>query len=364
MNFNPQKFSRQIILPEFGLAAQQKLADAKVLIVGAGGLGCPVIQYLSAVGIGTIGIAENDLVNVSNLPRQILYDESQVGIAKAEAIKNRFSIRYSQFTFHNALSKENILEIVKNYEVIVDTTDNFSTRYLVNDACVLLDKILVSASIHQFNGQLSVFNFPLQNGECSATYRCLFPEAPIESSNCAEAGVLSTVAGVMGTLQAHEVVKVITGIGEILYNKLLLWNGKTMQQSILNFEKNKAEVELIKANGLANDYSISSFCSDEILIDIDVQQLKEKIKQQEKFQLIDVREEFEHNEFNIGGDWIQMKDLLKKPEKISTTLPVILYCKKGERSKIAQQRLIYKFGFNNIFNLKGGTDAWRNFNKK
>ena len=160
MKIDEQKFSRQIILPEFGLAAQQKLADAKVLIVGAGGLGCPVIQYLVAVGIGKMGIAENDLVSISNLPRQILYDESQVEMAKVEAIKQRFSIP-SLFTFHDALSKENILAIVKNYEIIVDTTDNFATRYLVNDACVLLDKILVSASIHQYQGQLGVFNFPI-----------------------------------------------------------------------------------------------------------------------------------------------------------------------------------------------------------
>jgi sulfur-carrier protein adenylyltransferase/sulfurtransferase len=355
LDFN--KFERQIILPNFGVSAQQKLHDAKVLIVGAGGLGCPVILYLSAAGIGNIGIAENDEVSINNLHRQILFNKSQIGELKTKALQQR--LPDFKFNFHPAIDKINALEIINQYDIIVDTTDNFSTRYLINDACVLSNKVLVSASIHQFNGQLGVFNFPLHNNQRSGTYRCLFPEAPKQSLNCAEAGVLSTVAGVMGTLQAHETIKVITGIGNILYNKLLIWDGQTMQQNILQFEKDELAVAHLIKNGLLQSYDLIENCETENTNDISVKELKLKIQSNELFQLIDVREQYEHEEFNIGGDWMQMNDLIKQPQFMATDKPVILYCKVGERSKIAQQRLQDKFGFTNIYNLKGGIMAWK-----
>ncbi|MFM2225219.1 MAG: hypothetical protein RJA07_1421 [Bacteroidota bacterium] len=354
---NINKFERQIILPNFGVSAQQKLHDAKVLIIGAGGLGCPVILYLSAAGIGNIGIAENDVVSINNLHRQILFNESQIGTLKREAVQQQ--LPNFKFNFHPAIDRKNALKIINQYDFIIDTTDNFPTRYLINDACVLLNKILISASIHQFNGQLGVFNFPLQNNKRSGTYRCLFPEAPSQSLNCAEAGVLSTVAGVMGTLQAHETIKTIAGIGNILYNKLLIWDGKTMQQNILQFEKDELAVAHLIKNGLLQSYDAIETCELENANDISVKELKLKIENNELFQLIDVREQYEHEEFNIGGNWILINDLIKQPQLIATDKPVILYCKIGERSKIAQQRLQDKFGLTNIYNLKGGIRAWK-----
>ncbi|MEN9522551.1 MAG: hypothetical protein RL065_928 [Bacteroidota bacterium] len=349
---NFKKYERQIILPNFGIAAQQKLQQARVLIIGAGGLGCPVILYLAASGIGNIGIAESDAVSLSNLHRQIIYSENQIGKPKAEALQQKLS-DYN-FKIYNSIQKENVLNIFKDYDIIVDTTDNFQTRYLVNDACVLLDKILVSASIHQYQGQLSVYNYPISNDERSATYRCLFPEAPTNSLNCAEAGVLPTIAGIIGTMQAHETIKVITSVGDILCNKLLIFDGLKMQQNIIQFSKDKVAVEELLKNGLTENYETNFDCEVENLQEITLDELNEKIKNGDDFQLIDVREWHEHETFNIGGEWIQMNDLLKQPEKIAPNKPVILYCRVGERSSITQQRLQDKYGFTNLFNLKGG----------
>src|ERR1035437_2494874 len=224
-----RRYARHIILPEIGLEGQQKLKQAKVLVVGAGGLGCPVLQYLTAAGVGTLGIIDFDTVDESNLQRQVLYSTEDIGkhkaaIAKEKLEKQNPDINLVSHVAH--LTSANALEIISQYDIVVDGSDNFATRYLVNDACVILNKVLVFGSIFKFEGQVSVFNY-----KGGPTYRCLYPEAPAEGDvpNCAEIGVLGVLPGIVGTLQANEVIKIITGIGDILSGKLLTLDALTMQ---------------------------------------------------------------------------------------------------------------------------------------
>jgi adenylyltransferase/sulfurtransferase len=357
---NLSRYERQIILPNFGIEAQQKIEAAKVLVIGAGGLGCPVIQYLAAVGVGKIGIIDGDIVAENNLHRQILYSESDIGKSKIEALKSNFTNSNQFVFFDELLNNENVFSIFNDYQIIVDTTDNFATRYLVNDACVITDKILVSASIHQFKAQLAVYNYPINSNNRSATYRCIFPESST-IKNCAEDGVLPTIAGIAGTLQANEVIKIITGLGNVMYNKLVLFDGLTLQQNILEFPKDEKAVQQIKANGLLKNYNLEINCETiNPELEITVNELQQKLNTQpESIVLIDVREDWEHLQFNIGGQNILVNELLKQPEIFETSQQIVLYCKIGERSKIAQQRLLEKYNFQNIYNLKGGIMAWQ-----
>ncbi len=349
------KFSRQILLPEIGRNGQMKLATARVLVVGAGGLGCPVIQYLNAAGITQLTVIDDDIVSENNLHRQVIYSEENIGLKKVAMIAARFS---AVKTICDKLTIENALSIIANYDIVVDTTDNFSTRYLINDACVLLDKILVSASVQKFAGQLAVFNYPLVNQQRSGTYRCLFPEPPSENLNCDTAGVLGTVAGIMGTLQANEVIKVITGAGNVLANQLLLFDGLRMEARILKYVRNEREVDAILQNGLQETHFFPS-CENENVNEITVDELKQELQSKNSIQLIDVREEEEHHDFNIGGKNIPLSQIVKQPESIVKNKKVVLYCRIGERSKIAIQRLQDKYGYTNLVNLKGGIEAWK-----
>lgn len=217
-------YSRQLLVDEIGIAGQLKLKQAKVLVVGAGGLGCPLLQYITAAGVGSIGIVDGDFVDISNLHRQILYDFNSIGKNKAIESKNKLKTLNPFIdieAFPLSLESENAIEIIQNYDIIVDCSDNYATRFLVNDAGVLLQKIVVYGSIYRFEGQVSVFN--LQNGP---TYRCLFPELPTEESttNCSLSGVIGVLPGIIGVLQANEVIKLITGIGDVLSGKLLVYN--------------------------------------------------------------------------------------------------------------------------------------------
>ena len=222
-----QKYSRHLKLPDFGLEEQQKLKEAKVLVIGAGGLGSPVLQYLTASGIGTIGIVEFDAIEISNLQRQILYGASDVGSAKIKIAGTRIKNLNPSVQLHLhevQLQNENAIEIISDYDLIIDGSDNFPTRYLVNDACVLSEKPLVYGSVYQYEGQVSVFNVLLESGERSCNYRDLFPEPPPPelAPNCAEGGVLGVLPGVIGCLQVNEAIKLLTGQGEALINKLLI----------------------------------------------------------------------------------------------------------------------------------------------
>ena len=223
-----ERYQRQIILKEFGEAGQQKLLQSKVLVIGAGGLGCPALQYLVAAGIGCIGIVDDDVVSITNLHRQVLYTTFDVGFSKAEKAKHtltRLNPDVQITAFNERLSVKNALSILSGYDIILDGSDNFATRYMINDACVLLGKPLIFGAISQFEGQVAIFNFPSSDME-AANYRDLFPTPPKDGEvlNCAEAGVLGVLPGIIGTMMASETIKLITGMGKPLVNSLLAYN--------------------------------------------------------------------------------------------------------------------------------------------
>ena len=222
-----QRYSRHLLLPEIGNKGQELLCSAKVLVIGAGGLGCPVLQYLTAAGVGVIGIVDFDRVEESNLQRQVLYWVDDIGKCKAETAVVKLSkqnplVKFNSYNLY--LNNENALDIIKDYDIVVDGTDNFATRYLINDVCVFLNKPFVYGSVDRFAGQVSVFNHTGKDGIKGPTYRCIFPVPPSSESalNCSESGVLGVLPGIIGTLQANEIIKIITGAGEILSGKLLL----------------------------------------------------------------------------------------------------------------------------------------------
>ncbi|HMP93588.1 MAG TPA: HesA/MoeB/ThiF family protein [Phnomibacter sp.] len=239
------RYHRQTILPGFGAAGQQKLAQASVLVVGAGGLGCPALQYLVAAGVGYIGVADFDTVSLHNLHRQVLYTEADIGLPKAEVAIKKLKQMNSQVKFEcftDVWRQQDCIDWFSGYDVIVDCTDNFTTRYVLNDACVLLQKPLVFAAVSQFEGQLAVFNAVQPNGSRSANYRHLFAEPPKagEVRNCAEAGVLGVLPGILGTMQAAEVIKLITGLGKPLINQILTYNGLTQSSYVLQLPRDVA----------------------------------------------------------------------------------------------------------------------------
>ena len=224
-----ERYQRQIILKQFGEAGQQKLQQAKVLVVGAGGLGCPALQYLVAAGVGNIGIVDGDVVSLSNLHRQPLYTTFDIGFSKAEKAKHSLSKLNPEIfitAYNQRLTPQNALTILSAYDIILDATDNFASRYLINDACVMLNKILVFGAVSQFEGQVAVFNCIGKNGTAPVNYRDLFPTPPKDDEvlNCAEAGVLGVLPGIIGTMQANETIKLITGLGKPLINSLLTYN--------------------------------------------------------------------------------------------------------------------------------------------
>ena len=254
-----ERYQRQIILPEFGEAGQQKLLNAKVLVIGAGGLGCPALQYLTAAGVGTIGIVDDDTVALNNLHRQVLYSVGDIGLSKAERaaeILSQLNPDINIIPFKQRLTVENALEIMQSFDIIIDGTDNFSTRYMINDACVLLDKPLVYGAISQFEGQVAVFSPHPSEGrssDSSVNYRDLFPDPPKDDEvlNCAEAGVLGVLPGIIGTMQANETIKLITGLGDPLINRLLTYNALNNQVYELNLSAKPETRSLIPADEAA-----------------------------------------------------------------------------------------------------------------
>jgi len=235
-----ERYHHQMILKDFGEAGQQKLLQAKVLVIGAGGLGCPALQYLTAAGIGTIGIVDDDVVTLSNLHRQILYSTSDIGFLKAEKAAEKLrqlNPEISIIVYSERLTTQNALSIMKAYDVIIDGTDNFSTRYMINDACVLLQKPLVYGAVSQYEGQVAIFNYKKENLYEGVNYRDLFPYPPKDTEvlNCAEAGVLGILPGIIGTMQANETIKLITGIGKPLINRMLTFNALNNQTKHCQF---------------------------------------------------------------------------------------------------------------------------------
>jgi molybdopterin/thiamine biosynthesis adenylyltransferase/rhodanese-related sulfurtransferase len=341
-----KRYDRHIILPEIGIEGQQKLMQASVLVIGAGGLGCPLLQYLVAAGVGTIGIVDDDTIDESNLQRQILYNIHDIGKAKVSVAIEKLSAQnpFCKFNSHQQrLAADNALEIIANYDIVVDGSDNFPTRYLVNDACVMLDKTLVFGSVFKFEGQVAVFNY---NG--SATYRCLYPDPPASEDvpNCSDIGVLGVLPGLTGLMQATEVIKIITGIGEVLSNKLLRFDALSMNFETFSFYLNPAN------KNIKSFSNYEEFCNT-MIQEISAEELKEKIRLKENIQIIDVREPSEYAKKNIGATLIPLGELSKNLDKIEKTIPVIIHCQSGMRSRKAVE-LLREEGFNNVYSLRGG----------
>jgi sulfur-carrier protein adenylyltransferase/sulfurtransferase len=361
------RYNRHIIIPEFGLAAQQKLKAAKVLVVGSGGLGSPVLLYLAAAGIGTIGIVDFDIVDDSNLQRQVLFGVNEIGKPKVEAAKQRLQALnpHIEFVLYNTqLTSQNALDIIKDYDVVADGTDNFPTRYLVNDACVLLGKPNIYASIFQFEGQVSVFNYRNANGDLGPNYRDLYPTPPPPGlvPSCAEGGVLGVLPGIVGSLQALEVIKVITGVGEPLAGRFYIFDALSFESRTFNISRRDDNPLNGKNPTITQLIDYEQFCGvkavETPVKEITPAALYELQVKGEPFQLIDVREPYEYDIVNIGAELIPLATVAEQADKISKDQPVIVHCKMGGRSAKAIRELEEKFGFTNLYNLKGGILAY------
>ena len=357
------RYQKHLLLPQIGLEGQLKLKNAKVLVVGAGGLGCPVLLYLSAAGVGKIGILDADSVDMTNLQRQVLYKIEDIGSPKATTAASHLakmndSIEYE--AFKQNLKSENAETFIKNYDIIVDCTDNFTARYLINDYCVKLNKPFVYGAIHQFEGQVSVFNFKNLAGILGPTYRCLFPEQPsdLEIPNCAEIGVLGILPGMLGMYQANEVIKMITGIGTVLSGQLLMVDllENTTQKIKVNRRKNAEELIFPSGEKLSQSTDNHEFKQS-----ITVQELHEKIKSQEDIFMLDVRNLNEYETCRIEGSvLIPMSNIPTNIKHIPKDKAVIVFCHHGFRSASVIDYLTQNHGFMNLQNLTGGINAWAN----
>lgn len=334
------------MLPEIGIDGQIALKKARVLVAGAGGLGCPVLQYLAAAGVGTLGIADGDVVDVSNLQRQVLYTTADVGHGKAQTAANKLKEQNPNVVFEvypAYIDTDNVSDIIAGFDIVVDGSDNFATRYLLNDACVIAGKPMVSGAIFRFEGQISVFNY-----KGGPTYRCLFPEAPGdgESPNCAEIGVVAALPGIVGSIQAMEVIKIITNAGDILSGRLMVIDTLTMNSHVFSYALQPDNLKIsslpqIRMNDCAIPENLLPY--EKWLV----------LSSKPNIQVVDVREPWEHEEQNIGG--INMP-LSLMPELYATLhphQPVALYCASGNRSKTAANFLRHQ-GFKNVYELRGG----------
>ncbi len=345
------QYNRHILLDEIGIVGQEKLKSAKVLVIGAGGLGCPILQYLTAAGIGTIGIIDDDEVDQTNLQRQILYTIDDIGKSKSKVASERLS-KLNPFIFFKVyeekLDADNALDLFEAYDIIVDGSDNFPTRYLVNDACVLTGKPLVFGSIFKFQGQVSVLNY--NNGP---TYRCLFPDPPAPGAvpNCSDIGVLGVLPGIIGSLQANEVIKIIIGLGEILQGKLLYFDTLTMQQQILNFKKNND----IEISELEEDYDFFCGINSNIIEEISSTELKQNL---ENYQIIDVRTSKEYENFNIGGIHMPLDTVSDRVLELNNRKSILVCCQSGVRSKKAIQIITEQRKDLHLINLKNGLSSY------
>lgn len=366
-------YSRHLSIPEFGMEGQKKLKAARVLAVGTGGLGAPMLQYLAAAGVGTLGIVDFDVVETSNLHRQVLFGTSDVGRPKVEVTKerlNEINPHINIVTHETRLTSENALEIIKEYDLVADGTDNFPTRYLINDASFMLDIPNVHGSIFQFEGQLSVFNYVDKDGSRGPNYRDLFPEPPPPGlvPSCAEAGVLGVLPGIIGCLQASEVIKLITGIGEPMAGRLFLFDALSFKTRTVKIRK-REDNPLTGTNPTITELiDYQAFCGipsngdeaieNEEIPEVSVEEYKQWLDRGEDVQLIDVREPHEAEIAEIGGELIPLKTVLDNADKISRDKKVVVHCRSGKRSADAIKELKARYGFDNLYNLKGGILAW------
>ncbi|QSE96610.1 ThiF family adenylyltransferase [Fulvivirga lutea] len=350
-----QRYQRHFPLPDFGVEAQEKLKKSKVLIVGCGGLGNPVSSYLAASGVSCIGLIDSDVVSISNLQRQILYKEQEIGISKVRLTAQKLKelnhhVEIEEYNLN--LNSKNALSIIDKFDLVIDCTDNFPTRYLINDACILQNKPFIYGSIYQYEGQVAVFNV-----NKSANYRDLYPTPPNPESvpDCEIGGVLGTLPGIIGSIQANEAIKVICGIGQPLIEKLFIFDSQSMETRVIKIKNTNARDTI---TGLI-DYE--EFChpnKNKMVKEITVKELHEMIENKEDFQLIDVREPHEVEIATLDGELIPLGDIPQNEDKIAKNKKVVVHCRSGARSGQAIQYLQGKLGLENLYNLKGGILAW------
>ncbi|KAF2514459.1 molybdopterin-synthase adenylyltransferase MoeB [Flavobacterium zhairuonense] len=347
------RYNRQIILPEIGENGQQKLAEAKVLVIGAGGLGAAILPYLASAGVGEIGIVDHDVIEISNLQRQVIYKTEAIGKSKAKEAKAMISdlnplVKVKAIS--EKLSGKNVLSLFEKYDIIVDATDNISIKYLINDACLVTSKPMVYGSIFRFQGQVSVFNY--QNGP---TYRCLYPDENVNALNCEDAGVIGVSVGIIGMLQANEVLKMILGIGDVLSGKILVYNTLTNEQQKYDFDKsdfqtinreafetkyNKCEVQEVRFESVLDEIN-----NDEVLF-LDVRNFDESPK-------ISLQHQIK----------IPLMNLESEMEKLDKNQTIYIFCQSGIRSKIAVE-LLQKYQFKYVKSILGGALAMKQLLKE
>ncbi|MEN0054726.1 MAG: HesA/MoeB/ThiF family protein [Mucilaginibacter sp.] len=348
MSIDISRYSCQIALPGFSEESQQLLSHARVLIVGAGGLGCPAGQYLTSSGVGTIGIADYDVVSVSNLHRQVLYNPDDIGKSKVDIICERLQKQNPDIKLvphTEKITSHNVLNIIQQYDIIIDGSDNFETRYLLNDACVMTGKPLVYGAIYQFEGQVAVWNVVYDEDSRSPNYRDLFPQVDAtQIPNCTEGGVIPTLAGIVGCMQANEVIKYITKTGELLVGRILIFDAQSMQSRIIKI----GSTSKTPVRGLSKTVEIPA---------VSVHELKERIAD-DSIELVDVRTEQERYAFDIGGIHIPLDELEGYLAYFTDPKPKVLYCATGKRSDEAVKLILKKIPGANVFSLTGGLKAY------
>lgn len=357
-----RRYGRQIIIPNVALDGQKRLRSARVLVVGVGGLGSVTSFYLTAAGVGALGLVDHDVVEETNLQRQIIYTTDDIGRKKVEAAKDRLSRLNPHVeieTYAETISSANALDIISKYDLVIDATDNFPARYLLNDACVILGKPLIYGSVFRFDGQVSVFYSG--KGPC---YRCLYPEPPAPNlvPSCAEGGVLGVLPGIVGTIQASEAIKLIIGIGEPLIGKLLIVDALTPSFRELRIERDKNCPVCGENPSIRELIDYEEFCGlrrgeAEEEFEISPEELKQRLERNE-VQLIDVREPFEWEICHIeGAKLIPLDQLPSKIHELDPAKPIVIYCHSGYRSAQAV-KLLRELGLRRTYNLAGGIDAY------
>ncbi len=365
-----QRYSRQLILPGFGTKAQKKLATARVLVIGAGGLGVPVMQYLCAAGTGRLVIADDDTVELHNLQRQVLYDGEDIGTKKAEAAKRKLQALNPHVQVEAwplRITSQNALSLLNGFDLVADCTDNLVSRYLINDACFLQGLPMVYGSLFQYEGQLSVFNLPLADGSHSPNYRDLFPAAPPpgQISDCSEGGVLGVLPGIIGTLMAGEAVKILGGIGDIMHSQLYLFDALHFKSRTLRFTHHPENplrghppllTELIDYEAFCGISETPAPVAEE---ELEPQKLKDWMLSGRKITLLDVREPGEYKFTSIGGINIPASRLEGEAAALEGKEPMVLLCRSGLRSAAVIPLLKEFFPGREIYHLRGGLLAWK-----
>ncbi len=360
------RYERQVLLKDFGFEGQNRLSCSSVLVIGAGGLGCPALQYLAAAGIGTIGIVDDDVISIHNLHRQILFHTTDIGHKKAEVAARRLNEMNDQVViniYDQHLSNSNAFDILRNYDVVVDASDNFVTRYIVSDACRLLNKPLVYGAISRYEGQVAVFNV----GSDSTNYRDLFPEPPSPGSvaNCSEAGVLGVLPGMIGVMQAAEVIKLVAGIGQPLINRLYSYNASTNEGYVFDIEAREISHNVPKSVQEFEQFDYNWFCDRNLSMveEIDTERFSAMLANPETL-IVDVREEDETPHVTFEHTRMPLSLIKKSVPEVGKNI-IVVFCQSGKRSVEAATLFNARYGDNvKVYSLKGGIINWISNGKK